>query len=438
MAVQTNFQTSADALNVASMATQRGSESLRTSVDTVQKMRENREWASEEQKKMRSQEAKTKTAVGRNAQIVAEQESGWIENNLPIYQEMIKSGVWGKMTESWKSVSDAETETFYKYGADVDFSDPEQASQFLKNLSKDPIGRQMVGRLPNSALVEQGDKQSLAELSMLQGTMFNSVDYRQKLGLQQQQGKIQSGLQKEAAGFESRHIQERGGVQMGLQQNQQRFQASQNALDRTQRREEFDQTFGLKGMEFAESVYQFDETMKLQRDKMEKEYDAAMAKAKADGKTLKVKDALGESAKDYRQTAAPFVVNQALLDNGIDFDIGDEEDAKLALGSLSSDIFNQASAAWEDSNQRGVTPEHPGKIMEAKIDGYVAAGVFTPGNRYSDAKLDPKKKAAYDRLDSKADEELTKAYGDRYLNLTPVEKEKAKQQYLKAIIKGNR
>lgn len=438
MVLQVNTSSAVDALGTLAQADAASAQAFGSFQDSLQKIRESREWASEEQKKMRSSKAKAETAAADKSTLIDTQETQWIENNLPVYQSMISSGVHAKATENWKKKTDAEAETFYKYGAEVDFADPEQSENFFKAMAKDPVGRGMLGTLPNAAEVAEGKPEAIAAMKMFQGSLFQNIKFRQQMGLTQMEGDIRTDQINLQGGIESGHIRERGVIEGGLQGQRLSHQSRENALDRNQRGEIFGKEFGLQGMKFAEDQYQFEEELKYKRELMDKEYEVNMAKAGRDamGKPQKVKDILGESAQEFKSRTAPLLMHNALAESGINLEIsgdsGTAKENKAFLATLGTEVSNFAFSEWEASKQAGVVPEHPGKIVEAYTKYMINAGVIDKKGLFSSgAAISPQKKQAFDMIDRTADEKLTQTYGQEYTNLTPVEKIQAREAFLR-------
>lgn len=327
MVLPVNTQTAGEALSLASEASLRGSQSLAMSLESKQKSREMQEWSSEEQKKMRQAKTKAETAAAEKQFNLDTLEGDFITKNPELYQEAMKSGIMAEAAKKWQEMDAAESEMFGKLYANIDAEDPEQVRAAVTNGLKNPATRAMTSRLPSANALLKGDPAAIAQLKVLQGSWFMNAKHQQALAL----GKVEQGYTQE-------NMKLQGGIQMGLQTQNQGFTLNRDAIQHG---------YDLEKLK-ASSGY---------------EYAIQTAKAKGSGKPLKVEDVIpGGIAAFTTNTTGPAIAG--LLDS-MDIDLSDEQTMQLVsdVSSLALDEWQKLQRMYE-ANEISAAPDQPGVLAQ--------------------------------------------------------------------------
>lgn len=379
MALQVNTQSSVDALGTLAQADAASAQAFQTTVDSIQKMRENKEWASEEQKKMRSSKAKAETAAADKSFNLDKAQGDFIGKNPELYQELERAGVLSETAKKWQQMDTAEGEMFGKLFATIDAEDPDQVKAAVTAGLKNPATRAMTSRLPSAGALISGDPKAIAEFKVLQGSWFMNAKHQQAMA----QGATQQGYTKDninlQGNIESKQIDQRGRIEERLQGARLYHDAQQGGLDRNQRGSQFDRSFD-------QGADQFKQEMQYKYDALSSSIEEAKIRASAKGKTgkpLKPAEALGENTTNWKEKTLVNMVNGRLKAMGAD-EIPEEVVKKAAV-----EIGDQAISDYNKSIANGNAPASPQMIADTLVDYYIATGRLkvTPDYVYDDAEM---------------------------------------------------
>lgn len=356
MVLPVNTMTAGEALNLASMASLRGSQEFQQNLESIQKMRESREWASKEQKDMRAAQAKAATAEAEAKTM----QISLINENPDLVRGAYRSGLQSQIAENMKQKTTADLDSLYMYFGNAQTAD--EIEMGIKNAMAD--GRtDLVQKLPPIEQMKQ-DPSLVAQVRMQLATGYQERAMRQKQELAAQD-------QKDALG------------RLGVQQQ---FAAGQAGLDRAQRQSlaELDAAVTMRGQDISR-----------QNAITRAETDTAAAKPFPKN----VQEALGETATNWKTKSLPVLVKNKLAQIGIDTS---DKDTNAAVTQLAIEAGSEAIADWNAARVEDRPQMDLNAMADKLVEYYVVSGRFKPGKGLfgdpSISSADPQVAAIYSRL----------------------------------------